>query len=119
MVSGDLAAQAVAASRSDLERAGPLYDRLWRREIGAELADAVLSQRYLFASHARVSRVVRAAAAAPALTSAILAYVRGDLPYASLRRRMLVRFPLTMVRMLRARWRRTAEALPAPREVTE
>lgn len=119
MVSGDLAAAAVAASRRALGRAGPLYDRLWRREIGAELADSVLIQRYLFASHARVSRVVRGAAAAPALTSAILAYVRGDLPYASLRRRILVRFPLTMVRMLRERWRQPADPLPAPREVTE
>jgi len=80
---------------------GPRYDRLWRREIGAELADAVLIQRYLFAKHDRVSRIVRAGSSANGLMDMLLAYVKGDLPYASLRRRMLWRFPLTVLRMAR------------------
>jgi geranylgeranyl reductase family protein len=117
MVTGELAAQAILATREAPEGAGRAYERLWRREIGAELADAVLIQQYLFASHARVGRVVNGAAVAPAMTAAILAYVRGELPYSTLRRRMLVRFPLTVFRMARERWRRRADdPLPAPRE---
>lgn len=115
MVSGDLAGRAIVERRAAPDRAGATYERLWRREIGAELADAVLIQKYLFASHARVNRVVAGAAAAPALTSTIIDYVRGDLPYKALRRRMLVRFPMTMVRMLRERWRRADRVV----EVTE
>jgi len=116
MVSGELAGAAIAGTKAP-DRAGPRYEQLWRREIGKELSDAVLMQRYLFASHGRVNRVVAGAARAPALTSMILEYVRGELPYAVLRRRMLVRFPMTMARMIRERWRRAPTALP--REVVE
>jgi len=115
MVSGDLAGRAIVERRAAPDRAGATYERLWRKEIGAELADAVLIQKYLFASHARVNRVVGGAAAAPALTSTIIDYVRGDLPYRALRRRMLVRFPMTMMRMVRERWRRADRVV----EVTE
>ncbi len=113
MVSGDLAGRAIATNRSVPDRAGATYERLWRREIGAELADAVLIQKYLFASHARVNRVVAGASAAPALTSMMIDYVRGDLAYAALRRRMLLRFPMTMVRMVRERWRHAAPVVEA------
>jgi len=117
MVSGELAASAIVQAQVPGPRAqaglpqfnsgpgpgalGPLYDRLWRREIGAELADAVLIQRYLFAKHDRVSRVVRAGASANGLMDMVLAYVKGELSYPSLRRRMLWRFPLTVLRMAR------------------
>ena len=113
MVSGDLAGRAIAGRRTAPDKAGATYEHLWRSEIGTELADAVLIQKYLFASHARVNRVVGGAAAAPALTSMIIDYVRGDLPYAALRRRLFVRFPLTMVRMARERWRRGGRVLEA------
>jgi geranylgeranyl reductase family protein len=117
MVSGELAGTAIAGTAGRPDRAGPRYEQLWRREIGSELTDAVLIQRYLFASHGRVNRVVGGASRAPALTSMILEYVRGELPYAALRRRMLVRFPMTILRMTRERWRRPPVALP--REVAE
>ena len=87
---------------------GPLYDRLWRREIGAELADAVLIQRYLFAKHDRVERVVRAGASANGLMDMMLAYTRGELGYKTLRRRMLWKFPMTVLRMVRERMRAAA-----------
>jgi geranylgeranyl reductase family protein len=104
MVSGELAGRAVAMTSSDRRDApGLTYERLWRAEIGAELSDAVLVQRYLFASHTRVQRVVRGAASLPALTDLILGYVRGDLSYGALRRRMMLRFPLTIFRMARER----------------
>jgi geranylgeranyl reductase family protein len=105
MVSGELAGKALAAAPASgaADAPGRAYERLWRSELGAELSDAVLVQRYLFSSHARVERVVRGAAALPALTDLILAYVRGELSYAALRRRMLFRFPLTIFRMARER----------------
>ncbi len=65
--------------------------------------DAVLVQRYLFANHDRVARVIRGAGASRSMTDAILAYTRGDLSYAALRRRMLFRFPMTVFRMARER----------------
>jgi geranylgeranyl reductase family protein len=119
MVTGELAGTAIVKAGARPERAGLIYERLWRREIGAELADAVLIQRYLFSSHTRVTRVVEGARAAPAMTSAILAFVRGELPYRALRRRMLIRFPRSLFRIVRERWRhRTDDAVAAPREAT-
>jgi geranylgeranyl reductase family protein len=95
MVSGECAALAIASmgSAGPPEDVGRRYDRLWRREIGAELADAVLIQRYLFARHERVSRAVRGGARRPWMSAMVAAYARGDVTYASLRRRMLVRLP--------------------------
>jgi geranylgeranyl reductase family protein len=103
MVSGALAGQAIAAVRASgrAADAGPTYDRLWRAELGSELSDAVLVQRYLFSSPARVQHVVRGAAAMPSLVNMILEYARGDLSYASLRRRIILRFPLTALRLAR------------------
>jgi geranylgeranyl reductase family protein len=104
MVSGELAGRALLTARGQAVGAGPVYDRLWRAEIGAELDDAVLLQRYLFSSHDRVARVVRGAASAPALVDVLLAYVRGDISYGTLRRRMFFRFPGTVWRVARERF---------------
>jgi len=111
MVSGELAGRAIvdalrrtpAGGRPGLEarEAGTRYDRLWRKELGAELFDAVLLQKYLFSDHQRVNRIVRAGSTASGLMDLMLAYTRGELGYAALRRRMLVRFPMTMLRMAR------------------
>jgi flavin-dependent dehydrogenase len=121
MVSGELAARAVTQAMGQRPKAegensfgpwplalGPRYDRLWQREIGAELADAVLIQRYLFSKHDRVERVVRAGASANGLMEMMLAYTRGELNYSALRRRMLWKFPMTVFRMIRERARRAA-----------
>src|SRR5262245_62239814 len=52
MVTGELAAEAVLAARRggaiDPPRARRAYVRAWRREIGSELRDSVLIQKYLF-----------------------------------------------------------------------
>jgi flavin-dependent dehydrogenase len=103
MVSGELAGQAVAAVRDG--SAGPVYQRSWRREIGAELQDAVFVQRFLFASHDRVAGIVRRAPHVPGLIDMILGYFNGDVPYATLKRRLLFRFPMTMLRVARTRHR--------------
>jgi geranylgeranyl reductase family protein len=103
MVSGELAARAIVSTprAAEVGDAGRMYDRLWRREMGPELADAVRVQRYLFSSHERVAHVIDGAASLPALTDLILDFTQGKLTYASLRRRMLLRFPMTVFRMAR------------------
>ena len=105
MVSGELAARAVISTPTSAEAgvAGRAYDKSWRSELGAELADGVLLQRYLFASHDRVARVVHGASGVPALADLLLEFMRGTISYATLRRRMLVRFPMTVFRMARER----------------
>ena len=72
MVTGDLAAGAIlrralgrGAWRGDPAQARRAYVRAWRREIGAELRDSVLIQKYLFHSPPRMDRVVRAAQRRP------------------------------------------------------
>jgi geranylgeranyl reductase family protein len=106
MVSGELAGRAIAASRRAPARAGSRYDRLWRRELGAELRDATLLQRYLFSDHHRVARVVRGAAGLPWFTDLILAYTRGERSYSAVRRAVVLRFPATAWRLVRERWGR-------------
>ncbi len=103
MVTGELAGRAIAAAgpAADPARIGRRYERAWRREIGAELTDAVRVQRYLFASHDRVARVVGGAAASSPLTALILEYFKGRLPYVALRRRIALRFPMTVLRLAR------------------
>lgn len=101
MVSGELAGRAIVASgvAAAPRRIGDAYERAWRREIGAELRDAVLIQKYLFSSHARVANVVNGAAGSASLTALILDYFKGHVSYGALRRRMILRFPMTMVRL--------------------
>lgn len=109
MVSGELAGQAVVdAVTSRRADAGPLYERRWRAELGAELSEAVLVQRYLFSSHGRVARVIRGIGAGSALTDTVLQFVRGDISYGTLRRRMLWRLPMAIVQMARERLRARA-----------
>lgn len=108
MVSGELAGQAVAAVRDGSP--GPVYQRRWRREIGAELQDAVFVQRYLFASHDRVAGIVRRVPQLPGFIEMILGYFKGDVPYATLKRRLLFRFPMTMLRVARTRHSREARS---------
>jgi geranylgeranyl reductase family protein len=104
MVSGTLAAQAIVDRRAAAPAAvGSRYERLWRAELGAELRDATLLQRYLFSSHPRVARVVRGAAGQPWLTDLILEYFRGERPYAAVRRQVILKFPRTALRLLRER----------------
>jgi geranylgeranyl reductase family protein len=103
MVSGELAGRAIAATgvAASTRRIGDAYERAWRREIGAELRDAVLVQKYLFSSHARVANVVNGASASSSLTALILDYFKGRVSYGALRRRMMLRFPMTIVRLAR------------------
>lgn len=105
MVSGELAGAAIVAARkAGTDDAGPRYERGWRAEIGAELGDAAILQRYLFSERDRVSRMVREASGASRLTEELLRYFRGELSYSSLRRRILFRHPVTAMKLARIRF---------------
>ena len=89
MVSGELAAKAVIATDPRTIRGlAPRYGRAVDDEIGAELRDSVLIQRYLFADRRRIARVVAGARHAADLTGLILDFAVGGMTYKALRRRM-------------------------------
>jgi len=94
MVSGDLAARTItstpARARAKLARR---YQRAVQREIGAELRDSVLIQRYLFADRRRIADVINGASQEPELTRLILDFAVGRLSYSALRWRVLGRVP--------------------------
>ena len=105
MVTGDLAAGAVLAARRqgvvDPGRARRGYVRAWRREIGAELRDSVLIQKYLFHTPERMDRVVRGANARPEFSEILVDYASGRLSYRAARRRLLWHFPRLLPRLAR------------------
>jgi geranylgeranyl reductase family protein len=107
MVSGDLAARAVIATPpGPPDSMADRYRRACDAEVGAELRDSVLIQRYLFADRRRIARVIEGARSEPALTRLILDFAIGRLGYRSLRRRMLRRAPRLAARLA---WSRVAE----------
>ena len=94
MVSGDLAARAVISTPARaMKTLARRYQRAVRREVGAELRDSVLIQRYLFADHRRIADVIQGASEERELTRLILDFAVGRLSYAALRWRMLRRVP--------------------------
>jgi geranylgeranyl reductase family protein len=100
MISGELAARAVIAGRGiAAPDAGDVYHRLWRAEIGSELRDAVLIQRFLFADRDRVNRVVAAGQALPWIADLIVDYASGRITYRDARRRVLAASPRTAAKL--------------------
>jgi geranylgeranyl reductase family protein len=89
MVTGDLAARAILAGPSPR-----LYERLWRREIGAEMRDSRFLSRYVFADLDRVGRMVRGVRAYPPVARLLADYATGTDTYRGVRRRFLLKFPL-------------------------
>jgi geranylgeranyl reductase family protein len=110
MVSGDLAARAIV--ETPVAPAGNRLARRYRRacndEIGVELRDSVLVQRYLFASRHRMDRMIRSADRYPGTVRALLEYAIGRRSYASIRRRMLLHSPQLALRLLWERARALA-----------
>jgi len=100
MVSGELAADAVLAD--DPRPVADRYCRMVNDEMGAELRDSVLLQRYLFAERRRIDAVIAGADGNQALTRLILDFAMGRMDYRTLRRRMLTRSPLLAARLLLA-----------------
>jgi flavin-dependent dehydrogenase len=94
MVSGDLAARTITTTPARaLAKLARRYQRAVYREIGAELRDSVLIQRYLFADRRRIADVINGASQEPELTRLILDFAVGRLSYSSLRWRVLARVP--------------------------
>ena len=98
MVSGELAADAVLAD--DPRPVADRYCRMVDKEMGDELRDSVLLQRYLFADRRRIEAVIAGAARNQAMTRLILDFAMGRMNYRTLRRRMLTRSPMLAARLL-------------------
>jgi geranylgeranyl reductase family protein len=113
MVTGELAGRAVLAARRTgalaverrASRPSPFarYERAWRREIGPELRDSVLVQRFLFEDTRRIDAMVRSAERDPDAADLIVRYAQGGLTYGQVRRRLLLRCPSLALRILAAR----------------
>jgi len=99
MVSGDLAARTIVASTTAPDLA-EVYRRAVNKEIGAELRDSVLIQRYLFGDRRRIAAAITSAPREAAMTKLILDLVIGRRSYRAVRRRMLVRAPLLASRLV-------------------
>jgi geranylgeranyl reductase family protein len=97
MVSGELAAKAIInAVRVKERRVAPdlsSYSRAWRAEVGQELRDSVVLQRYLFGRRERVDGVVAGASGHDGLSGTVIRYLSGQLSYAHVRSRVLARNP--------------------------
>ena len=88
MITGDLAGKAILDGPSPR-----LYERLWRREIGAEMRDSRFLSRYVFADLGRVGRLVRAVRAHPPVAKLLVDYATGADTYGGVRRRFVLKFP--------------------------
>jgi len=105
MISGELAGRAIAESGRSLERSGPLYERIWKKELGAELRDSVMIQKYLFGSHARVNRLVKSGNTRPWFKQAMVDFVSGRRSYAAIKRQAMLRLPGSAIKSI---WKRVA-----------
>jgi len=106
MVSGELAGQAIAATLAEADPGEALaaarrYVRCWKAEIGGELRDSVLIQKYLFREARRIEGVVRGAAEHRQVADLIIAYAMGTTSYRDARRRILTRYPRVAWRLAR------------------
>jgi geranylgeranyl reductase family protein len=108
MVSGELAARAVAEAEGRPRMVARHYQRACDREIGAELRDSVRLQRYLFRDRRRIARVVEAARRGSGMTPLLLDFAKGRLSYRSLRWRLLAHSPLLIGHLMRERLARSA-----------
>ena len=109
MVSGELAASAVIASRDGAvvvpARARRMYVRAWRAEIGTELRDSVLIQRYLFRTRERMDGLVAGANSRPEFSEWLVDYASGRLSYVQARRRLVSHFPKLVPKLAWLAWR--------------
>jgi flavin-dependent dehydrogenase len=109
MVSGDLAARAIVEGSERPDTLAARYRRACDHEIGDELRDSVLLQRYLFGDRRRIQRVIEGARSASPLTRLLLEFALGRIGYRPLRRRMMARAPLLAVHLVRERLKAWSE----------
>jgi geranylgeranyl reductase family protein len=99
MVTGDLAARALM-EQAPLATLARRYRRACNYEIGAELRDSVLLQRYLFGDRRRIAHLISGAHREETVTRWILDFITGRQSYRALRRRLLARSPRLLGRMV-------------------
>lgn len=93
MVSGEIAARRALESirsrdfSSDRLRS---YERVWKNEIGDELAHSVRLQKLLLADPDRIDRIVSAAGRHAVLASLLARYATGAITHSQLKRAMLL-----------------------------
>jgi flavin-dependent dehydrogenase len=118
MVTGELAAGAILEARHDgvvqPAVARRAYVRAWKKEIGAELRDSVLIQKYLFHSATRMDRVVRGAQTRPEFSRILVDYASGRLSYRAARRQLLWHFPRLLPRLAWLAMRRRSDIVHEP-----
>lgn len=123
MVSGDLAAAAIVRAMTDRvvnpAIARRVYVRAWRHEIGGELRDSVLIQKYLLHSPPRMDRVVRGARARPEFSEILVDYASGRLSYRAARRRLLWHFPKLLPRLVWQAVRGRPEIIREPQRMAD
>jgi flavin-dependent dehydrogenase len=121
MVSGDLAAAANVAATTDRvlnpAKARRAYVRAWRHEIGGELRDSVLIQKYLLHSPPRMDRVVRGARTRPEFSEILVDYASGRLSYRAARRRLLWHFPKLLPQLVWQALRGRPETMREPQHL--
>jgi hypothetical protein len=101
MVSGQLAGRAIVqTSRDSVRGLAARYQRACDHEIGTELRDSILIQRYLFADRRRIARVIDGAHREPRITKLILDLATGLRSYRDVRRRLLLGAPGLAARFL-------------------
>jgi flavin-dependent dehydrogenase len=98
MVSGELAAKTVIQSAMPATLARR-YKAAVDDEVGAELRDSVLIQRYLFADRRRLAGIIGGANREPA-TRLILECAAGRRSYRNVRLRLLARAPILASRLI-------------------
>ena len=103
MVSGDLAARTITSfsqGRSTTVDLARPYRRALNKEIGAELRDSVLIQRYLFGDRRRIAAAIAEAPRQAAMIRLSLDLIIGRRTYRDVRRRMFMRSPLLASKLL-------------------
>jgi geranylgeranyl reductase family protein len=118
MVSGDLAARTIvhALNANGTRRAPDLsgYSRAWQAEIGQELRDSVLLQRYMFSHPGRIDAVVAGACSNGTLSTAAVRYLAGRASYRSVRRLVWSRNPGVVMSLAADAWTRHWRAWRSP-----
>ena len=107
MVSGELAGTSIARALANGTRPDARYRTRWWGEIGPELEESVVLQRFLFEDGRRIEAMVAGAAAGGAIVDAVIRWAGGADKYSGLRRSVVFRNPLAGLvlgaRLLRAR----------------
>jgi flavin-dependent dehydrogenase len=105
MVTGELAARAIVDARGEVAALADRYRRACDQEVGVELRDSVLMQRYLFSDHRHISSLIDAAPRSREFVRLMLDYAMGRRPYRQLRRRIITRSPLLAAQLALRRLR--------------